>query len=371
MQTLFVKLAVWALILGFPVFSFAEKPAEMYQTRIGNDTYMAGASVYAGDAVSGDLIVAGGSVVSEGAIAEDAMVAGGNIDLASTVGGDVRIAGGNVVLSGAVKDSVVGATGQMTIRGTGIGGDVVWTGGNLSINAPVSGSVRVTGGSVFINAPVSGNVEFSGESLTLGKNAVVLGSIKYESPQVMIAEQGSSVLGTVDYVKKQISPKEKDSFSESMFGSAFEFLMGLVGSLVLGLLFHRFWEATTERMCGRRLFHFGLGFLILAVSPMAILALMITLIGIPLGMLSVFFLAGLFFLTALAMPVVVGSAVYKKWKKQEVYTVTWFTILLGAVILFLLSLIPILGGLIRFILWLIVLGVLSHSLWNGVKNFRK
>lgn len=371
MQKIFLSAVLAVTVWGLPVFTFAEASMQTQQMHIGNDTYIAGGAVYAGDVVSGDLVVAGGSVTAEGSVSEDALIAGGNVDLASSVGGDVRVAGGNVSLSGSVGDSVLAATGQMTIRGAGVGGDVVWTGGNLSINAPVSGNIRAEGESLFINAPVSGNIDFSGESLTLGKNAVVSGSIQYESPKKMETQSGATVLGVVNYDEKKVSVEKKRFLMSAVSGSLVSFFMGLAGALVVGLLFQRFWEETAGRICQRRLFHFGLGFLTLIASPIAVILLMITLIGIPLAAAGIFFLIGLFWLASLASPVVLGSAVYKRIKKQENYTVSWLTILLGAGILFVLSLIPILGGLICFFVWVVVLGSLSSALWNGVKHFRK
>lgn len=366
------------LLLAVPMLLIAaevrigEQPSLASDERISSDFYIAGGNVTSAGPITGDLAAAGGNVLINSAVTQDIFAAGGTVTILGTVGDDIRVGGGNITISSQVRGDVVAAGGQTHITGAGIGGDLLWGGGVLRLEAPVAGNIKIGGGEVYLNSTVVGDVEFRGEKLTLGPNAVVEGNMWYASANEIKMEEGAVVSGTVTFEQLE----SKRDVAKAGFAAAaslavlFSFLMRLAAALILALIFHKYARTLVESVVQRPLVELGRGFAAFAIIPIASIVFLVTVIGIPLGILGLIAFVALLIFGALLAPVVLGSLVHKYVFKPDGYQVTWVSILIGVVLYTILGWIPLIGWIAKFALVLATLGAIVKVKWDAGKAWR-
>ena len=148
-----VLLAV-LLLPSLPLFGAAQQGAAEGKVRSGDevviaadetvshDLYVTGGTVRIDGRIEGDLIVAGGDVEVNGPVIGDLLVAGGDVTVAGSVDGAVRVAGGNVQVRGQVRRDLLALAGNLkTERDGRIGQDLLFTAGNVELSGTVAGGV--------------------------------------------------------------------------------------------------------------------------------------------------------------------------------------------------------------------------------------
>jgi cytoskeletal protein CcmA (bactofilin family) len=86
---------------------------------VEGDLYASGRAVRVDGVVTGDLLAVGGELAVAGEVTGDVMAAGGSIVISGQVGGDVRAAGGQLTVSGSVGEDLFVAGGQVTLASSG------------------------------------------------------------------------------------------------------------------------------------------------------------------------------------------------------------------------------------------------------------
>lgn len=323
-------------------------------------------TVPASETVHSDLYVAGGTVRMDGKVEGDLLVAGGTVDVDGTVTGSIFAAGGTLTVNGTTGGSIRAAGGTINVGGAA-GRDVVAAGGQLSLSpaSRVTGDVVFTGGQLTLDGNVDGNV--LGSASTYTKNGTVKGT---------------------DNVTIQ-QPRAQQSQPWGALGGIRTFVVHYVGVLLFGLLLlwllPRAVQAIATTVDKRPLPSLGTGALgILGLIAAFIGIIILTLVlAIPLGLLGFGLLSGftvfgaivslIVFAFAVALFMVfladawVGYAVGRlildrlraSWARQPIWA-----LLIGATIVVLLTAIPIVGGLIKFVVILLALGALILALWR-------
>ena len=244
-------------------------------------------------------------------------------------------------------------------------GDVVAFDGAVTIDGRANGDVVSLGGPVRIAGSVDGDVVSLAERLTLSPAAVVGGDLVYGEDRPVVAA-GAVVDGDVQ--RADASSWFGDRFGGDRFGSGpFDEDFGWIGwlgswlavslsSLVLGLGLLRLAPGSAQRALEIGLKRvrgsIGYGLALLFGVPIAAVMLMVTIVGIPLG---IALLLGLVPLVALGYTVgawVLGRMVTASRRKSSI------AFLAGWGILRLIALVPILGGLVGFAATVFGLGVL-------------
>lgn len=356
------------LVLLAPAFLFAaefrvgEQVSLPSLPGLGKNAYLAGGSVVSDASLAGDLSVAGGTIVVNGKVGQDLLAAGGNISVVSDVGDDVRIAGGTIVMSGAIGNDLAAAGGQVTVTGARIGGDVLISGGTVHIAAPVAGSARISGGSVTIDAPITGNVEVHAQSLTLGSKAVISGDLMYEAPRKATLEDGAVVKGETDYTPI-VDVREGPAAAIAVFSVWILAMLAslIVSALVVFLLFGRYTRALARDVATTApLRLLGIGFLAVVAIPVAAFVMFLTVVGVPLGVVT---LAGYVILLVFSWIVapVVTWALVESWWFNRAPEVRWQTIVYGALIYLAIGLVPFVGWIVKAAIFLVALGALIEK----------
>jgi hypothetical protein len=354
-----LSLLLVAVPVSAAVFHSGEEFTLSQGSTISDDLYAAGSSITTAGEVRGDIFAAGGKVLVNGNVAEDIVAAGGSIDVLSNVGGDVRVAGGQVIIGGRVGSDVLAAGGQVQVLSeVFVGGDVVIVGGRVVIDGTVAGDVRVYGDDVRINGTINGDLEvFADNAFALGDTATVSGDLSYRSPNELTLRDGA-VAGEVRFEEHNV--RFDRSLINAVMGAAFT--LKLLMLLVAGLLLVAFFNPFMHELNTYTVPNFGkslvVGFVVFIVVPALSLLLLLSIIGaLVAGVLLLAYL--LLLIAAKVYTGILTGALISKWAHKEV-TTDWRYAALGIVIIQLVSLVPVIGWAVSFIIMLAALGALSY-----------
>lgn len=365
------KLSLIALALILPFSAFAAPPATflaseepLATTSAPGNSYIGGSSVVVTAPTMGDLVVTGGSIVSAGTVAEDATFVGGTVSVRAPIEGDLRVAGGNITIDEAVTGDVIIA-GYRVDTNAHAGGSVFIAGANVSMASGAAGPVIVYANNVYLDGEFSGDIKVvAGGVVTLGSTAVVKGKFTYESPEPARVAETAVLKGPVEYTNASYLPNANASRSLAVVSVAVFLLVRILGALILaGLLaglFPRLAEAVVLRATTRRtrsiLLTALLGFAAVVATPILLVLLALTFVGIGLAMLLFIAYALLVFLAFMYAGILLGALFVRRFLGRE--TVLWHDGVLGMLALSLVALLPVIGWLIVLALTAFCAGVL-------------
>lgn len=125
---------------------------------VQGDLYVFGGTIDIDGTIAGDLIVFGGQVRIDGVVDGDVMVGAGTVDVNGTVGGDLRAGAGQVSVGGTVGEDVFTGAGQTNITGE-VGGDLVFGAGQVRVAGVIGGDVLGSTGDYSRTGSVGGSEE--------------------------------------------------------------------------------------------------------------------------------------------------------------------------------------------------------------------
>lgn len=301
----------------------------------------------------------GGSVVvgpDERVSSVDAVT--GSIVVQGTVTGDVSGVAGNVVIDGTVEGNVDVAAGDIDIRGE-VQGDVSAAAGNVNVreNGMVGGNFDVGAGTVTIDGTINGDARIGAETIRLGEQASIGGSLTYDGE--LLGDAEAVVAGDVTRDRSLSVGLFEDiqPFVEWVFTINVFLLNLLLGALLVGL-FPQFSDGVARRARTAPLWSGLIGFGVLIAVPLLLIAVAITVIGIPITLVG-----GALFALFVWIALIYGRFALGVWllSLADIHS-RWGGLVLGIVLGTLLWQIPILGGFLNFLIFLLGLGALVYQL---------
>lgn len=334
--------------------------------------YTVGNSINIDADVEKDLYAAGNLITINGNVEDDLMLVGNMIIIRGDVGGSLRVAGANILIEGKIGEDLIVAGGTVVLAKTGfVGGDLVLAGGVLEVRGEVVGDALIGGGQVTINNKIGGSVKAEiDEQLNLGKQAEIVGNLVYKAPKELQMDAGAQILGEIEYKKLVKGKAYKSGLTGAFFGAlslAFllKILMFIVTGLVLVYLLKKFTTTTVKEALDNFWPNLGLGFAAFILTPIAIIILLVTVLGISLGGLLGVAHALLVVLAFSLAGIAFGSWLLKVIKKKHDYQVDWQAVVLGVIVLSFVKFIPFLGWLVALVFMLISLGALYRLTWQA------
>ncbi|MEJ1222861.1 polymer-forming cytoskeletal protein [Sediminicola sp. 1XM1-17] len=336
-----------------------------------DDIYLAGEAVNINNKVRGDVVASGGSIFVLDSISQDLIAAGGELAFKGYVADDVRAAGGKLLIDAEIGDDVVVAGGKIHIGNNSIiHGNLISFSGELQINGDVMGTMKastgkasiygtigkdakISGGEIYLDGDFKGNTQITAEHLTIGNNAKFYGAVTYWTKEGEVDFKNSLVGTTATFTEDLRMEKEELSlynFGAFSFGLALFYILSI---LVIIILFHALFKnqfpTITTDVEGNTWNVLGNGLIYLFGVPLLILITCITLIGIPIGLfILVTYLFSLLFGHVLAALLFTYYWNQRNEKQWGFWAMVFLT--LGfALILRLVTLVPILGWIISVV----------------------
>ncbi|MDZ7780777.1 MAG: polymer-forming cytoskeletal protein [Gemmatimonadota bacterium] len=277
-----VVLGPVALVVAAAACGPGSPTSEEARFRSGGDLIAAGARVELSDSVTGDVMGAGRIVRFTGTADGSFLGIGSTQRLEGTVRGSFRAVGGAVRVNGRSdrNTTLLGADVRLE-EGADVGLNAYLVGGRIRQQGTVRGHLRVAGTDVVLDGPVAGNVDVIARSFTLGPSARIEGDLTYRAREGQTAlDPAATVAGDVSAVTV---PGPSLAFT-LLFGGARAAAFLLVGALAL--LVVPALGGTAARLNERPLAALGLGLLWLIAIPVFAGAAFVTVVGIPLAVIT-------------------------------------------------------------------------------------
>ncbi|MFY8093369.1 MAG: hypothetical protein ACOVN0_07805 [Niveispirillum sp.] len=248
---------------------------------LSDDLVAMGHSVSVDAPVDGDVVAAGLELRIAAPVAGDALVAGFDLAVKGPVAGDLAAAAFDLsVYSDIAGDALLTGAEVQLRRGAHVAGDLNASGREVTLSGRVDGNAVLRGDHVVIEGRIAGDLDVTANSLELRPGAQVLGDLCHTGPKAVEVPNGVNVAGTVRYYH-ETTAEEGPTILGTLGKAVALFLLGVS---VLWLLPGPVTRAA-DGLRRHPLRHFLLGAAILLLSPPLLALLMVSVVGIPLGVL--------------------------------------------------------------------------------------
>lgn len=324
--------------------------------------------------VNGNLYLAAGTATVGGRVTDDLFVAAGTVDVTGSVGGDMAVIGGNVQLLGPVSGDVRAAGGNVSVNDR-IGGDFVVAGGTVHLlpGAAVQGDLLVAGGQVIIDGMVQGSVKMVGGQLTV--NGIVNGDVYARAGKDTVVGPGARIGGTMTYVSTQkMGVATTGGFPMRILWGIIALVTGIkmLAMLGLGVLLIWVWRKQSLEVLAQGHDAFwsslGKGFAYAILVPIAAILLLVSFVGSLAGVIiALVYIIGMILASVLA-GMFLGSWLVNVFKKRAALRLSWWSGLLGIVLMSVLSLVPVVGWILAALLDMVMFGVVVHTIQRRISE---
>lgn len=365
---------VWILgfasvVFGVGVQAQTHKSEDLVTAELGSDHFAAGRNVRVSSPVSGDLLAAGREVTVANQVGGDMAAAGGTVRLDGTISDNAYAAGGQIFVNGTLARNARIAGGTIELAPSSrIEGGASIAGGQVRVNGSIGKYLQATGGSVYINGPVNGDVEAEGGQIEIGPDARITGKLRYRSRSELKQDAGAQVQGGIE--RLPLRGSAAGAVARGFVGALFVFwTLGLMLLVAILLILFPGFGNVIGMLEARPGMSAIVGFALLVCIPVAAVIFFITLIGVPLGLLSLIAYGALLIVGYLAAAAVVGDLLLKRLRVASAGTIRWRigAAIAGIFIISLLSKIPALGGLIVFAALIMGMGAVGLQMNRALR----
>ena len=232
------------------------------------------------------------------------IVTGGNVDIDQPVEGNLYVAGGNVSVTAPVSGNARIAGGDVSVKGS-IGGKLAVAAGNVTLDSPVAGSVTVSGGTLELgpNARIGGKLDFRGGHLEQDPAAQVKGG-------VMRTHRADRHVN--------FGPFKGNWVVRGLWTVGLMLLAAVIAGALPGPA-RRAQEELRSRPWLAALF----GMMALILIPISAVIVMVTVIGIPLGLLAIVGYFALLLVGYVGTSVLVSGLLLDRYKADAATHTAW------------------------------------------------
>jgi cytoskeletal protein CcmA (bactofilin family) len=335
---------------------------------IVNDSLAVAGHVVAVDGtVTGNLFAAGHRVIVRGTVKGDLVAVAERVEIEGTVEGNVFAGGGTVLVRGSVGRSAHCAADTIRVDPTGrVDGDTVGLAGTIDLDGHVGRDFAAYAGITNVRGDVGRDVSVRTRRLHLESAAKVGGNLlaRVRDATAVQVDEGAVVSGKTE---TRLLPKAKSRYAR--LGFYVWKMIWLAAAFVVGLALHALLPGLfPARLAGSAALvrAAGVGFVALVVVPVAALLLMVTLIGLPAGLLVLgLWLAGLY-VAQILVATLVGRGFLQKADAPPASMAP--VLLVGLVFVAVSVNLPYVGGLVRFVVLVLGLGLAVIGAHRGARR---
>ena len=316
--------------------------------------------------VEGDLFLFAQSADISGHIKGDVILFVQSARVTGQVDGNIRAATNNLTITGTVGRNVLSLNEVLNLDTAGrVDGSLTGFAQSVGIDGKLGRDLLVFDDDTTISGSAGGEVRAKGRNMFIVSSAQIAGPIHYEGDNPAVVASGAKLASPVEFTKREHKSQYRGGhyYVWRVIWTAAFVLLGLV----LFLLLPKFAEEATEAG-GRVGAPLGLGVLVFFGVPIAAIIACITVVGIPLGILTL----GSWFLALNCAEIVVGTVV-GSWilgKSSD----TWGLIgrmamgfTLVRIVYTPVSQLHVIGFLVGLGIWMWGMGAISLALYNRLQ----
>ena len=360
-------------VSSYPVAAVQDTPRNIIigqEQTIQGDYFGAGDTIINSGKVNGDIYAAGNEFENGGEVSGDIILAAMNSKIGGKINGNIRIASSRTELTGEIGKNITALTETLLLEeGAAVDGNINAFASTVILNGIVGGDVKTASRRLEINGEVKGDVAASVEELNFGPNGRIQGELTYTSQEEISIPEGM-VVGRVEHRLPEPRRGRSQSMENLQKGWKYLYLIrrgvGMLAYLLIGflslLLFDKFMKKSAITLEEKPWHSVGIGLVALIVIPIASILILFTVIGIPLGIISLILYGILLYLAKLPVGLWIGSKILKNEEKPLL------PMLLGLVILLLISYIPYIGAFVSFVVLLFGIGTYLMNIQQALKK---
>ncbi|MBI3872808.1 MAG: polymer-forming cytoskeletal protein [candidate division Zixibacteria bacterium] len=335
----------------------AADAVHVHNEEVLDDLFAAGGDVNVEAHIAGDLFAAGRTVTLADSAEIDNSFMGGaqRIDLNGLVHNSARLFAQDVTVRGHTERNLMVFSQNLILDTHGwVEKDVNLCCAEAIIRGRIGGDLRGSADKVTIYGQIDGDVRVQAKDLIVMPTAIIGGALKYRSTKDAKIEDGAQVLGGVEKLAPE-KGKEKGYTAGSFFWDAWWFLGSLVVGGLLLVLFGPFITAMKSTIIESSWKSIGLGALFVICLPVAAVAMLLTLIGIPMAGLTILVWIVLLCLANVFVGLAIGDWALTRLRSGRP-SPQFAALCLGMIILTLATAIPYAGALAKLMVVCLAFG---------------
>jgi hypothetical protein len=272
--------------------------------------------------------------------------------------GSLYVTSKDVTIAGHVTgDVVVVAEGALVITGT-VDGGVLGAANSVEISGTIGQSVRVLGETITISGTVAGDITTVSSALKVASNGVVEGNIYAVTEEKDI--QGR-VVGDTEIVG--VSTAHTRSVKDIVIAILYSFLsMGLFAVILVSILPTTAFQSVVDTVNKGVFKSFGWGLLALALAPILGVLIMITGVGVWLGLALLLLFSLLYVVAIVDLAKLTGIWVFQLFRKSQTQNV--LHVLVGCLLVAAANGMGL--GIVSFVVFVIALGARTKTVVTAV-----
>jgi len=316
--------------------------------KIKGDLYITGERARVDGTVDGDVIVFGQTVDINGHVTGDVISFAQTVRISGEVDGNVRSANNNITITGNVAKNAMIFGQTVTLDANGkVGGSVTCFGQSSTLDGSVGGDVLLFFEHADLAGKVGGGVRAKGDSLVISSSAVIDGPIHFEGNKQADVSPSAKLASPIEFkqLEKHVTYRHSGYYVwQVIFAAAF-----VLFGLVLFALMPKFSEDAV-RSAEQYGASAGLGVLVLFGLPIAAVIACFTVVGLFVGIATLFVWFGALYFAQVIVGGVVGQ--WLMGRTSEFWPLIG-RMAVGLVLVRLCTTIPHVGGWVKFgvILW--------------------
>ena len=252
------------------------------------DLYAAGEAVRVHGRLAGDLVAWAQRVLVDGLVEGDVFAAARTVDLRGAIGDSTRVVGEQVIVDATIDgDLIAGANRVQILESTVIRGGVAAAASSLEIDGTVEEDLRAAAGELVLRGTVRGDANVIADRLDLAPGARIEGDLDYRTRIPLSPEAAARVAGTVRYEE----PMDEDEEDDGSAAWSFLFWTWQAGAALLAgmlgvALFRPLMQQLASAIAGETTLGALLGFGAFLIVPVAAVVVMMTVVGLPIGLIG-------------------------------------------------------------------------------------
>lgn len=325
----------------------------------GASTYRGGlnVSVDQGDRLSGNVYIAAPDVTFDanapgnvsiltvtgevrGRINGSLTMLAGRTSVRADIDGSVHVAGGDVTIHGNVGGDLVVAGGNVSLKsGSIVSGDVIVAGGKVRLDGTVRGTVYGSAVNILHSGTVEGDMQLQTSRLVLDDGARVSGDLRYQSSIDGKIAGSAQVMGLTE--RTNATPwTGVGADAMSPFGSLLKLTWSLLAGAVVIAAMPRLTSRVAEH-ASQLLQPAAVGVLSLFLIPVVALLLIVTVIGIPIGVFLLMLLPIALYLSQVFVGLTIGRFLMPRSWRDGSRGFLLLAMTLGVLIIAVLRMLPV------------------------------
>ncbi|MCX8082723.1 MAG: hypothetical protein N3D17_04945 [bacterium] len=246
----------------------------------------------------------------------DCIAIGYNVNFSGNAEKDIYIIGGNITLEGDFKGSITVLGKNVKIKGN-TKGNVRVSAENIGIEGEIKEKTILWGKNITLSG-VFNNLSIYGTYFHFAPDTVIKGDLTYSTPE-KVDLSGITVYGTTEW-KKPINEQMKEKLPLKTMRRFYGFFSLLIPVLCTLLFFPNLFRQTVD-ISGRRFIpSFFAGLFMIITTTVFILISFITIIGVPLGLITTVFFSSFIYISRAFPAIFVGRKILFKMQDR---THTW------------------------------------------------